>query len=68
MTNSPILQEYKHLIDERIEEIKTHLATAKCKSFDEYKLQCGKIDGLRLSKDIMRQAIKNCSNEFDKDD
>ena len=68
MNNNPVLQEYYHLLDERAEEIKIHLATAKCKTFDEYKLNCGKIEGLDASKDILKQAIKNCSNDFDEDD
>lgn len=56
--NSPILSEHKALTEFRISDLKEHLASGRCKSFDDYKRITGTISGLNESLEIMNEAKK----------
>ena len=62
---SPLLQEFKHLVKERIKEVSDVLANGKCTSFEEYKKKTGQIQGLAQSLELMTQAIKTYTHDED---
>ena len=66
--DSPLLQEHRHLVNERIKEITGLMADGKCTSFDDYKKKSGIISGLYQSIALMEKAIKVYTQDSDEDD
>lgn len=65
--DSPLLQEHKHLVNERIKEISEPLINGKCSTLEEYKKKTGQINGLKQSLELMTQAIKAYANDDDEE-
>jgi hypothetical protein len=48
--------------DEKVEQLKNHLAEGKCESFEEYKRICGEIRGLLIARGYtldLKQKMEN---------
>lgn len=55
--------ELKALLQDRIEQIKQELSLGFLTNYEEYKMQAGKIAGLRDALDLMDEADRVCSHK-----
>ena len=61
--DSPLLTEHRHLVNERIREIGNPLINGQCLTIEEYKKKTGMIQGLKISLELMSQAVKTYTND-----
>ena len=66
--DSPLLAEWNHQLNERLDEMKDSLANGGCSSFESYKRIVGIIRGIEISKELMDEAIKLYNKDIDEDD
>ena len=66
--DNPLLAEWNHQLEIRLDEMKSHLMNGSCKNHEEYKKITGIIKGIGISKELMEVAIKIYQNDGDEDD
>lgn len=66
--DDPLIVQIKLFINDEIEKIANSLANGTAGNFEDYKRQCGKIQGLRQSLAIVDDAIDLYVNDEDEDE
>lgn len=61
--NDPLIQEFIHLLDERLEEMERHLSTGKAASFEDYKRTTGVYRGIEIAKELLDEAFKTYNKD-----
>lgn len=64
ITDSRLLA-IKHEINQRIDDIKDHMASGRCVDYADYKRNAGAIAGLEVAKDIVNAVARNMSDDED---
>jgi len=68
LQDDPLIIQIKLFINDEIAKIANSLANGSAGSFDDYKKQCGRIQGLRQSLAIVDDAIELYVNDEDDDE
>ena len=68
LNGGPVVIRFESLVNAKIKELELAVSKGLCKSLEEYKKQCGKIEGYRNSLDIMRKSLNEYDIDYDEDD